>query len=254
MIETTIIVGLTLYSQNNFKIKIPVAIEFNLKYYIKILIFPIAIDIKDIHVDAIVEIKDVIGNQEIFYKKKFYDELSDNFLRKRSTDLDIKKEIEFLHELCFINFKILKPKKKVYFMSFEKSCINTNLLESLKTSKEKIDLLYYIAEQYLREDYKPVITEIGKFGEYLTKTFLKKIKCKFSNFKPGVDFLANYKPKGTTKINYNFIGNMLYPIYYFRNQASHPDPIIPLDEKTATACIENLSCILQYLSKNQIKF
>ena len=66
--------------------------------------------------------------------------------------------------------------------------------------------------------------------------------------------LANYTPKGKTKINYNLIGNMLYPIYYFRNQASHPDPIIPLDEKIATVCVVNLSYILQYLSKNQIKF
>ncbi len=249
MIETDTIVTLTLYSQNNFLIIIPELIEFNLKYYIKTEIYPLDKDIKNLHVDAIVEIF-AFGDQEPFYKKKFYNEFNDTVLRKRSNDSDIDKKSEF----CMIRFKILKPKKEIYIIGFEKYSIDNHLIESLKTSKEKKNQLIYIADQYLKENYRPVIAEVGKFGEYLTKVFLKKIKKRFSNFKSGVNSLANYIPKGKAKINYNFIGNMLYPIYYFRNQASHPDPIIPLDEKTATVCIENLSCILQYLSKSQVKF
>jgi hypothetical protein len=157
-------------------------------------------------------------------------------------------------EFCILHLQILNPKEELYFVYLEKSYLDNHLIDSLKAKKENKNQLIYIGELFLQESFRPVIAEIGKFGEYLTKQFVKKLKRRFSTFYSGVNSLANYKPKGKTKINYNFIGNMLYPICYLRNQASHPDPQIPLGKKAALVSIENLSHILRYISQNQIKF
>jgi len=254
MIETTTKLTITLHSKNGFHVPLPESVKFDLKYYINILIVPVGSPIKKEHIDSRVRIKSVLGNKATVYQKKFYNELKDNFIREQVNNSNSKIDPKNPQDLCILHVTILNPKRELYFVYLEKSYLDNHLIDSLKTTKENKNQLIYIGELFLKESFRPVIAEIGKFGEYLTKQFVKKLKQKFSTFKSGVNSLANYKTTGKTKINYTFIGNMLYPIYYLRNQASHPEPEIPLEKKTALVSIENLSYILRYISRNQIKF
>ena len=56
-----------------------------------------------------------------------------------------------------------------------------------------------------------------------------------------------------TKINYNYLGSVLYPIYYIRNQTLHPYSKINIDESIANLLFTNLSSIVDYLDEYQIK-
>lgn len=57
-----------------------------------------------------------------------------------------------------------------------------------------------------------------------------------------------------TKINYNYIGSLLWPLYYVRNQKLHPYHKINFNRNTADLCFTNLSEIMRYLSEDGIRF
>ncbi len=56
-----------------------------------------------------------------------------------------------------------------------------------------------------------------------------------------------------TKINYNYLGSVLYPLYYIRNQKLHPYSKINFDESIAELLFTNLSMIIDFLNDNRIK-
>lgn len=254
MIETITRIALSLHPMNNFQVSIPEVFLFNVKYNIALLVSPPTSNAEEVQTDSEITIRQIYGDNPIIYRKKFYSEMIDDFSRNKDSNSNFNITDENLLELCLFTLKVLEPKKKFYILNLDISCLNKVLIESLKTTKEHINHLMNIGDLYLYGNFRQTIIEVGKFGEYLTRQFVKKLKKKYSTFKSGVDCLSNHRPKGNSRINYNFIGNMLYPIYYFRNQASHPEPEISLDKTTALVSLENLSYILRYISINQIKF
>ena len=60
--------------------------------------------------------------------------------------------------------------------------------------------------------------------------------------------------KKNAKINYPFIGALLWPLYYVRNQKLHPYSEIEFDKSLCITLLRNLSEIINYLSRNQFKF
>ncbi|KKM67408.1 hypothetical protein LCGC14_1471400 [marine sediment metagenome] len=105
----------------------------------------------------------------------------------------------------------------------------------------------------MQDDYENAINNICIFGEFVAKELSKKINKKNVDFKTAMNLINNYKMKANTKINYNFLGSVLYPIYYCRNQKLHPYSKIDIDEFLAELLFTNLSSIIDYLEENKIK-
>ncbi len=82
----------------------------------------------------------------------------------------------------------------------------------------------------------------------------KKLKKNPKNFRAAINILVSLKMLEHTKINYNYIGSLLWPLYYVRNQKLHPYHKIEFNKYTMDLCFENLNGIIRYLSLKQIRF
>ena len=60
------------------------------------------------------------------------------------------------------------------------------------------------------------------FGEFIAKELANKIEKKERDFNGAINTLTHYNLSEKTKINYNFFGSLLAPIYFVRNQKLHP--------------------------------
>lgn len=85
------------------------------------------------------------------------------------------------------------------------------------------------------------------------KNWLKKLKKKNLDFRTAINVITNYKMTEKTKINYNYLGSLLFPIHYIRNQKLQPYSKIEFDEFVAELLFINLSRIIDYIWENKIK-
>lgn len=131
----------------------------------------------------------------------------------------------------------------------------TDIINNLKTDKEKKEDLYNIIDRYIKDDFKAAISEMGILSEYIAKEVAKKfIKKKPKDFRVAINSLVNKKMSGRVKINYNYIGSLLWPLYYVRNEKSHPYHRIEFNKNTSNLCFSNLSELICYLSSNKVRF
>ena len=99
------------------------------------------------------------------------------------------------------------------------------------------------------------ISDMSILSEYIAKEIAKKItKKEPKDFRASVNALVNKKMSGRVKINYNYIGSLLWPLYYVRNEKSHPYHRIEFDKNTSDLCFKNLSELIRYLSSNKVRF
>ena len=186
---------------------------------------------------------------------------------------DLEEEPIFFHKFfnkCNEKFKCegTEPGKKqmrvcTIFLKFspetggilhiELTEIESKTIDNLKMSQNRKEELNRIIDNYVKQDFENAINNICIFGEFITKELARKIKNQNVDFRNAINILNNHKMTEKTKINYNYLGSILYPIYYIRNQKLHPYGKIEFDENIAELIFNSLSRAIDYLSKNQIK-
>ncbi len=133
--------------------------------------------------------------------------------------------------------------------------INNKLVDSLNTSTKRRKELYDIIDRFIKEDYKGTVGDIGIYGEYIARELAKKAKKKkFKDFRSAVEALTHHEMSQSSKINYVYIGSLLWPIYYIRNEKLHPYQKIEFNEDLAWFTIKCLTEIIKYLGVNNIPF
>jgi hypothetical protein len=180
---------------------------------------------------------------------KFYDKCGEYF----NTN-NIESTIEGGRILCSLNYELLDY-TDMTFILIEIFHIN-DLVECLNCAEERKEKLKIIINHYLNPSniyYDSLINEVCIYGEFIAREFAKKAKSQtFKDFKSAVDALMNHKEK--TDINYNYIGSLLYPIYYARIQKLHPYPKVEFYKSYAETLFANLSEIIIYLVEYEFEF
>jgi hypothetical protein len=132
--------------------------------------------------------------------------------------------------------------------------IKNEVIENLNTNPTKKHELFDIIDRFLNEDYRGALNEIAKLAEYIAYEIAKKVKENISNLNSAVNTLCSLKGSNKEKINYKYLGSLLWPLYYIRNQQLHAYPEIEINHLVAKTAFSILSEIVRYLSKNNIKF
>lgn len=160
-------------------------------------------------------------------------------------------------DTCIVKILVEYPYKSegYHFVDVQIYEIQVLSINNLQTSEKKKKDLFEIIDSFLNENFKNCINEISVFGEYIAREFAKKLKREtFANFGSAVNALSQHKMKKRGKINYSFIGALLWPLYYVRNQKLHPYSEIEFKKSLCITLLRNLSEIINYLSQNQFKF
>ncbi len=158
--------------------------------------------------------------------------------------------------LCALNYTFPKyPHDPGMFIYTFILVIDNKLIDSLNTNTKRKKELYDIIDRFVKEDYKGTIGDIGIFGEYIAREFAKKAKKKkFKDFGSAVEALTHHKMSQSSKINYVYIGSLLWPLYYIRNEKLHPYQKIEFNKDLAEVTIKCLAEIIKYLGVNNIPF
>lgn len=235
--------------KNRWMVSAPIAFAVNNVYYLELEIIQPKSD-KRKQIEGKYRIENVIGGRNTIIEEKFLKSIKKRIVKKEEPEKPLDKD----HKECLLNLEISDPLDRKYFIQAKMSVINKDLIDTLLTSTQRKTELIDLTHRFLTHDYQGAIKEAGIFGEYIAKEFLKKLKKQFTNFKSAVNCLTNLPKTSRSKINYNYIGNLLHPIYYVRNEAMHPNPEISLNKITASIVLKNLSGLIKYISINQIKF
>lgn len=223
-----------------------IILELNCNYFLKVnLVIPIFVEDKFIPCELSIE--DIGSDQEgkELLHIKFYNSCFHKF---RCENIKGFYENE---AYCVILLKF--PPDSDAIVNIEVTKIYDDVIGGLNLSTIRKEELNKIITNYLFEDYEEAIDKICVFGEYLARELAKKIKKRNMDFKTSINTLFNYPMSERTKINYNYLGSLLSPIYYIRNQKLHPYSKINIDENVAELLFVNLSNIINYLYENQIK-
>jgi len=227
-------------------------LEWDIEYYLKIeAIVPPELNKKINlgHIDIYSLIDHIkILDHDFFIKdtKKFKFEIDiDNF------ELFELKYIEAVLSYDFPN--IIDDALYGFIIFIEIKKINNELLDNLKVKSDKLHELYKLIDRFLNDDYIGIIADIGVFAEYIALEITKKINKKPSNFRTAVNNLCNYQISKKTKINYNYLGSLLWPLYYIRNQKSHAYPLIEFNKYLSSTLFSILSEIIRYISEKGIQ-
>ena len=157
------------------------------------------------------------------------------------------------NQICLCNISLEVASNAGGVLKIELTEIESKTIDNLKMSHNRKEELIRIIDNYVKEDFENAINNICIFGEFITKELARKIKNQNIDFRNAINILNNHKMTDRTKINYNYLGAILYPIYYIRNQKLHPYGKIEFDENIAELIFSSLSRAIDYLSKNQIK-
>ncbi len=243
MIECILKIEDIFYPQENRQFSIN--LNTSLDYYLKIEA-AIPEDYKDFPPGKVVIFDS--DDQEILFERRFL--ISDSF------QFDFK-DLSYEENLCStLTYNYSEYKEDWGFITFiELYKINTDMVDKLKTTFVKKKEIHEIIKRYLREDYLGALSDIGILAEYIAFAFDKKLKDKNCNdFRSAVNKLCNFKPSNKTKINYNYVGSLLWPLYYVRNQKSHAYPLIELNDRVASTIFTVFSEMIRYLSVSEIHF
>ncbi len=156
--------------------------------------------------------------------------------------------------LASIECKIPDFTGSMNYFDFEIYAIRNAIIEKLKTNLKIKQLIYDLLDRYFNDDFDAAITKIGIIGEHIAMELVKKTELAPSNFRDAINKLTNYPLIKQKKINYSYIGSLLWPIYYIRNEKSHPNPNIEFNKSVAEMTIKNLSTIIDYLAEAKIRF
>ena len=227
---------------------ITLGLKIDTLHYLRVKIAPFTAESKK-QLECIIKIVNVSDfSQEIqhrFFKEDVYKFLTNSFTPSPYAE-------DFF--ICGLGYNFPNYNNKPKFLSLELTYIRDDLIDNLKTSKEKKGDLYQIIDRYLNDDFKGAISDISIFGEYIAKEIAKKTNNKIKDFRNALNILVSFNMSKQTKINYNYIGSLLWPLYYVRNQKLHPYHEINFNGNTADICFTNLSEIIRYLSENGIRF
>ena len=214
-------------------------------YYLKAKITPFKKETKK-ESECVIKIVNISDyNQEVLHR--FFKEDVHNFYLRNFTPR--------FPNLCVCALGYFFPNSNsTKWLWLELTSVDNNIINNLNTSIEKKEELYSIIDRYLKDDFKSAISEISIFGEYIAKELVKKLKKNPKSFRTALNILVSFNMSKNTKINYNYIGSLLWPIHYIRNQKLHPYHKIKFNKSTMDLCFENLSEIIRYLSSSGIKF
>ena len=230
--------------ENKWMITAPIRFAFNNLYYLGLKIIR-PTDDKRKQIEGWYKIKNIYGDKKTLIDEKFLNIIERRIVKKEESEKDYK--------VCLLGLGINDPLDTQYLIIAKMSVINKDLIDTLLTSTQRKTELIDLTHRFLTQDFQGAIKEAGIFGEYIAKELLKKLKKKFTNFNSAFKCLTNLPKTSRSKINYNYIGNLLHPIHYVRNEAMHPNPKISLNEITASIVLKNLSGLIEYISINQIK-
>ncbi len=179
-----------------------------------------------------------------------------NFIEKSIIRIKID-EITAIHgDLCRIKFFHDFPNMDNSPTNVEIDIleIRTDLIELLNISNENKKLLFEMIDFYLKSDFKSVLNIICILSEYIARELAQKaMKVKFKDFGSAINALVHVKKKRRTKFNYIYMGSLLYPIYYIRNQKLHPYHRIEFNESKARIVLYNISEVFEHLIEKNIK-
>ncbi len=182
---------------------------------------------------------------------KFYNKYK-QFITTENCELD---ETPFIFATLKYKLFDFEDPVLIFFDLFE---IQDFFIDPLNCSEERKEELRSIINNYLNpvdDDYSGVIEKISIFGEYLAKEFAKKAcKRQIRQYRDAVNLLCSYKMTKNTKINYPYMGSLLWSLYYVRNQKLHPYSIIQFDKRLAETLLSILTQILHYTVDKKCRF
>ena len=237
--------NLTLNNKSN--ISIPITFKEYLRYFIKIHVWSKA-SAKYRQIEVLLRIKELIrnGNEIESIHIKFFNE----------------KVIEWIPSLSYsdqeftgqgsLYLEFPDSQRDTLGIDIEFIQYNHSIVHNLKIEDNKRIQILKAVESYARDKYRESINYICLFSEDIARIFASKTGKKFKNFRGAVNILCNPEMSRKKKINYNFLGALLWPIYYVRNQQAHSHPKIAFDKSLTEMLLENLTQIVKYLANKKI--
>ncbi len=225
---------------------IPLILNPNHTYWLETSLFNLEGGEENLECELI--IKDINSNEikRNFYKKDYF----------KFDVNDFPPIDDGLPDIVICNLTYLvKDFEKPKFLKFSLFSLYPNISD-LKTSEQNKKNLLKLMDKFVKKDYEGVITDVGILGEHIATELYKKIKKnkKPKDFRTAVNSLVNISMSSRMKINYNYIGSLIWPIYYMRNEKSHPEPLIEFKWEEADICMRNLRKIIDVLSAANVKF
>lgn len=214
------------------------------EYYLKIDV-P---NVDDPFIECSVEIFNVMNEEEVIMTHRFFNK---ECIKFKCENIEPVEEDIYL---ISIDFDIKNDSESSSYIDVEIIEIKVDMIESLKADPTIKQNIYEVIDKYLNDDFEGAITKAGIIGEHIAKELAKKTKKIPRDFHTSVNILTNHKMTSRTKINYNYLGSLLWLIYYIRNEKSHPNPKIEFDKSTSDIVIQNFSTIIKYLVKEQKHF
>ena len=231
------------------EVSLTTILELGFEYILKVYIL-IGEESKDKFSECDVKITNLSGKKDEFFHHKFLNNCNVRF------ECDNIKPIIENYCLCELFYTFPKcPHDPGILIDTNILKIDNKLIDSLVTSTNRRKELYDIIDRFVNEDYKGTVGDVGIFGEYIAREFAKKAKRKnYKDFGSAVDALTHHKMSQRSKINYVYIGSLLWPLYYIRNQKLHPYQKIEFNAELAEFTIKCLAEIIKYLGVNNIPF
>lgn len=246
LLEPILLTTVFIYEEE--KNYIPILLQNGFEYSLKCNIV-IPEERSDEFSECIIEIINLNKPKELILKHKF----TNNYFTKFKCE-DISPLINDIC-LCGLFYKFPQKNDPGAMILFKIYGINSDIINKLNISIEKRKTLTDILNHYLNDRPKACINETVIFAEYIARELARKAKGKdFSDFGSAVEALSHYKVTSKTKINYSYLGSLLWPLYYLRNQKLHPYAKIPFNQNICDIIFKILSLIILYISQKGIKF
>lgn len=146
---------------------IALGLKINTLYYLKADIVPIGAE-SEKQSEIVIKIVNVLD---------FSQEIQHRFFKKDVYKFLIKDFTPYAEDFCIcgLGYNFPNYNNNPKFLFLELTYIRDDLIDNLKTSKEKKKDLYLIIDRYLNDDFKGAISDISIFGEYIAKEIAKKL-------------------------------------------------------------------------------
>ncbi len=226
----------------------PLPISFSSLYQIRCeVILGKYLKEKNPHVDGKIKILDGSSkpNPKIIFECQTSDKFVDSFIYN-----PLNKSNEGVSALLSYDFANVDLPFILLIEIFE---IKMKFIDSLNTSKKNKNEILQINIRYLLKNYKDALIRIGTLGEAIAKELMRKLKIPWKDFRGAINALV-HKDITRSRINYQYLGHLLSPLYYIRNQTHHSEPKIEINETVAEFAIKNLTLILEHIYDKNIRF
>ena len=263
MIEKILISHQTVMNDNNLKVLVT-NMRLNFEYYIKVQIMAIE-DITEEFVSCQLRIINMSKAREELLLHKFYNKCSIKF--------NCVNILPVYNENCWVGIQVAFPLNIECIFLIELIEIKKYIINELNLEQTRKNELFKIIDSYVKGDYDEAINKMSILGEFIAKELANKIEKKNRDFRGAINTLTNYnisekkdkdfrgaineltiyKIYEKKKINYNFFGSLLTPIYFVRNQKLHPYSKLGFDKSLSEMLFINLSRVIDNLHENQIK-